>query len=159
MNLLITFIVLNIVNVILQTAKSIATVKCGKSVAAIANAAAYGLYTIVIIYTVCDLPLWEKVLIVAGANFIGVYVVKIIEQKLSKEKLWKVEMAIPYVNNSEYIHVLLKDVHNIENNYNTLGKWHIFNCYCMTREQTDICKQIVQQYDGKISAYESKSLI
>ena len=68
-------------------------------------------------------------------------------------------MAIPYTNNSEYIHVLLKDVHNIENNYNTLGKWHIFNCYCMTKEQTEECKKIVNQYNGKISAYESKSLI
>lgn len=159
MNLLIIFIALNIVNVILQTIKSIATVKCGKLGAALANAVAYGLYTIVIIYTVCDLPLWEKILIVASANFVGVYVVKIIEQKITKDKLWKVEMAIPYINNSEYIHVLLKDVHGIENNYNTLGKWHIFNCYCMTKEQTEKCKQIVTKYGGKISAYESKSLI
>ena len=52
MNLLILFIVLNIANVILQTAKSICTVKCGKLVAAIANAIAYGLYTVVIVYTV-----------------------------------------------------------------------------------------------------------
>lgn len=159
MNLLITFIILNIVNVILQTAKSIATVKCGKSVAAFANAVAYGLYTIVIIYTVCDLPLWEKVLIVALANFIGVYVVKIVEQKLAKEKLWKVEMAIPYVNKGLEIHYLLKNVYHIENNFNTLGRYHIFNCYCMTKEQTEQCKKIVQRYGGKISAYESKSLI
>ena len=36
--LLITFIMLNIVNVIIQTVKSLATVKCGKSVAALVNA-------------------------------------------------------------------------------------------------------------------------
>lgn len=159
MNLLITFIILNIVNVILQTAKSIATVKCGKTVAAFANAIAYGLYTIVIIYTVCDLPLWEKVLIVAIANFIGVYAVKIVEQKLAKEKLWKVEIAIPYINDGMKIHYLLKDMYGIENNVNTLGHWHIFNCYCMTKEQTAKCKEIAKQYSGKISAYESKSLI
>ena len=159
MNLLVTFIILNIVNVILQTAKSIATVKCGKTIAAFANAIAYGLYTIVIIYTVCELPLWEKVLIVALANFIGVYVVKIIEQKLSKEKLWKVEMAIPYTNQGIQIHYLLKDIYGIENNFNTLGHWHVFNCYCMTKEQTEKCKEVVKKYDGKISAYESKSLI
>ena len=55
--LLIIFIVLNIVNVIIQTVKSLATVKCGKTVAAIVNAVAYGLYTVVVVYTVCDLPL------------------------------------------------------------------------------------------------------
>ena len=55
--LLILFIALNIVNVIIQTVKSLATVKCGKTVAAIVNAVAYGLYTVVVVYTVCDLPL------------------------------------------------------------------------------------------------------
>ena len=56
--LLIIFIALNIVNVIIQTVKSLATVKCGKTVAAVVNAVAYGLYTVVVVYTVCDLPLW-----------------------------------------------------------------------------------------------------
>lgn len=158
MNLLVLFIILNVINVVLQTAKSIATVKCGKTVAAIANAAAYGLYTIVIIYTVCDLPLWQKVLIVAGANFVGVFVVKWIEQKLEKEKLWKIEMAIPYGNSAEYIHVKLADVHNIPNNYQTIGKWHVFNCYCMTREQTTICQKLAKEFEGKISAYSSAPL-
>ena len=41
--LLITFIILNIVNVIIQTVKSIATIKCGKGCAAAVNAIAYGL--------------------------------------------------------------------------------------------------------------------
>lgn len=153
MNLLLIFVVLNVLNVVLQTAKSIATVKCGKSVAAIANAVAYGLYTVVIIYTVCELPLWQKVLIVAGANFIGVYIVKAIEQKMQKEKLWKIEMAIPYGNSAEYIRVKLEDIYKIPNNYQTLGKWHIFNCYCMTKEQTAKCQALAKEYNGKISAY------
>ena len=45
MKLLILFIVMNILNVIIQTIKSIATIKCGKTVAALVNALAYGLYT------------------------------------------------------------------------------------------------------------------
>ena len=84
--LLIVFIVLNIVNVVIQTVKSLATVKCGKTVAAIVNAVAYGLYTVVVVYTVCDLPLWLKVVVVGVANLIGVYVVKYFEEKgLSKK--------------------------------------------------------------------------
>ena len=39
--LLLTFIILNILNVIIHTVKSIATVKCGKTAAAIINAVAY----------------------------------------------------------------------------------------------------------------------
>ena len=62
-NLLIIFIVLNVVNVIIQTVKTIATVKCGKTVAAIVNAVTYALYTVVLVYTMCDLPLWAKALL------------------------------------------------------------------------------------------------
>ena len=54
-DLLILFVVLNVTNVIIQTIKSLATVKCGKTVAALVNAVAYGLYTVVTIYMLCDL--------------------------------------------------------------------------------------------------------
>ena len=37
MKLLIIFILLNIVNVIIQTVKSLATIKCGKTMASIVN--------------------------------------------------------------------------------------------------------------------------
>ena len=92
--LLIVFIVLNIFNVIIQTVKSIATVKCGKGAAALINAVAYGLYTIVTVYLLCDLDLWLKAVIVAVCNLIGVYVVKLLEEKARKDKLWKVEATV-----------------------------------------------------------------
>lgn len=153
MNLLLIFILLNIANVVLQTAKSICTVKCGKTVAAIANAVAYGLYTVVIVYTVCDLSLWLKIIVVALANFVGVYVVKAIEQKMEKEKLWKIEMAIPIANHdAQDIHHTL-ELREIPNNWITLGSWNIFNCYCMTKHQTEICQSIAKDLHGKISAY------
>ena len=69
--LLIVFILLNVVNVIIQTVKSIATIKCGKSVAALVNAIAYGLYTVVVVYTICELPLWLKVIVVGSVSDVG----------------------------------------------------------------------------------------
>ena len=81
MKLLILFIALNIVNVIIQTFKSLATVKCGKGVASIVNAVAFGIYTVVLVYMNCDLTLWQKVIVVALTNLVGVYVVKLIEEK------------------------------------------------------------------------------
>ena len=95
MKLLIIFIVLNIVNVIIQTFKSLATVKCGKTVASIVNAVAFGIYTVVLVYMNCDLLLWQKVIVVALTNLVGVYIVKLIEEKLRKDKLWRIECTIP----------------------------------------------------------------
>ena len=51
MKLLALFVVMNVLNVIIQTIKSIATIKCGKTVASLVNAIAYGLYTYVIFFT------------------------------------------------------------------------------------------------------------
>ena len=67
MEMLILFIVMSIVNVIIQTVKSIATIKCGKLAAAVINAVAYGLYTYVIVLTANDsIDLLAKCFIVAG---------------------------------------------------------------------------------------------
>ena len=87
---------MNELNVIIQTVKSICTIKCGKTVAAIVNAVAYGLYTYIIVLTNCDLPLLAKCLIVASANFVGVWVVKFFEEKARKDKLWKIEATVTF---------------------------------------------------------------
>lgn len=156
MKLLWLFIILNIVNVVLQTVKSIATIKCGKVVASLINAVAYGLYTVVVVYTVCDLDLWVKVAVVALANFIGVYVVKLIEEKARKDKLWKIEMCSPIVH-ADDIHNLLKE-RDIPHNYVEAGKWVIFNCYCATQADTCAVTDIGKKRECKFSAFETKTL-
>lgn len=155
--LLITFTVLNIVNVIIQTVKSIATVKCGKVAASVVNAVAYGLYTIVVVYTMADLPLMMKAGIVAVCNLIGVFIVKWCEEKARKDKLWKVEMAIP---NGTNLAVLKNRIElcGVPCNYIEVGKWVMFNCYCETQAQTKAMTEIAKEFNGKISAYESKNL-
>ena len=157
MELLIIFIVLNIVNVILQTVKSLATVKCGKVAAAIVNAVAYGLYTIVLVYTMCDLPLMWKASIVALCNFIGVYVVKLIEEKARKDKLWKVEATVPFEDWETLDYNLTN--HFIQHNYILLGeKYAVFNIYCPTQNDSKFAKKILDEHNAKYFVSESKTL-
>lgn len=156
MNLLITFILLNIANVIIQTVKSIATIKCGKEVAALINAVAYGLYTVVIVYTNADLNLWIKVLVVAVANLIGVYVVKWFEEKGRKDKLWKVECTIP----TKYINAVDFDLKSVPHSYITISDKHtLFNFYCATQKDTQKVKDITKQYNAKYFVTEAKTLV
>ena len=152
--LLITFIILNIVNVIIQTVKSIATIKCGKCWAAAVNAIAYGLYTVVVVYTVCDLPLWLKVVVVALCNLVGVFIVKLIEEKSRKDKLWKIEATF----DKEY----LEEIHRlvgISHSYIDIGDHVIFNFYSENQRQSELVADIVRKYHGKYFASESKTLI
>ena len=133
--LLLVFIGLNIANVIIQTVKSIATVKCGKGVAAIVNAVAYGLYTVVTVYLMCELSLGLKALIVALCNLIGVYVVKWCEEKARKDKLWKIEATV-FEPHTKSLHLDLT-AEEIPCNYiPKFGKWSVFNIYCDSQEKS-----------------------
>ena len=156
MKLLILFVVMNIVNVVIQTVKSICTIKCGKAVAAIVNAVAYGLYTYIVVLTMCDLPLLAKCLIVAGANFVGVYVVKLFEEKARKDKLWKVELTIP-AENFEKVHAMLQMV-KIPHNYVDIEKYVLINCYCTTQNDSTLVRNIVNDFGAKYFVSESKTL-
>lgn len=152
--LLIIFIALNIINVIIQTVKSIATIKCGKTLAAIINAIAYGLYTVVVVYTVCDLPLWLKVVVVGVANLIGVYVVKWGEEKSRKDKVWLVKTTIPTENAEQAKHFL--EQAEISFTYYNLQKYFVFDTFCDTQEQTTKVLQICKTCGGKAFATENK---
>lgn len=155
--LLMLFIVLNVVNVIIQTVKSIATIKCGKTVAALVNAIAYGLYTVVVVYTVCELPLWLKVVVVGGANLVGVYLVKLFEEKSRKDKLWKVEATVLRVWTKE-LHKTLVEAEIPHNYLENVGKYTLFNLYCATQAQSAKAKEIMTKYDAKYFVSETKIL-
>ena len=158
MKLLILFIVLSVVNVILQTFKSLATVKCGKVGAALVNATAYGLYTVVLVYTNADFPLWEKVLVTAVCNLVGVYIVKAIEEKARKDKLWKVETT---VNSNDTFNVRLA-LRDAGLSYSVISintkERSVFNIYCPTKKESEKVKEILGKFDAKYFVTESKSL-
>ena len=157
MKLFVIFVVLNVVNVIIQTVKSIATIKCGKTAAAIINAIAYGLYTVVVVYTMCDLPLWLKALVVGLANLIGVYVVKFFEEKSRKDKLWKVEATVLRGWTDELHRALV--IADISHNYlENVGKYTLFNIFCENQAQSAKAKAILDIYNAKYFVTESKTL-
>ena len=157
MKLLGLFIVMNVLNVIIQTIKSLATIKCGKTAAAAINALAYGLYTYIIVLTNCDLPLLAKCLIVASANFVGVWVVKFFEEKARKDKLWKVEATVQKCY-TEDLHYALKNV-NLPHNYiDNVGLYTVFNIYCATQKESLEAKHYLDRYKAKYFVSESKTL-
>ena len=157
MKLLIIFIILNIANVIIQTVKSIATIKCGKAVAALVNAIAYGLYTVVTVYMMCELNLGLKALIVALCNLVGVFVVKLIEEKTRKDRLWKVEATV-LRGHTTALHCNLVDADIPHNYLENVGKYTLFNIFCATQKQSAKAKEIMAKYDAKYFVTESKIL-
>lgn len=157
MKLLIIFIICNIINVIIQTVKSIATIKCGKTLASIINALAYGFYTYIVILMVCELPLFLKCIIVGACNLIGVWLVKFFEERMRKDKLWKVELTVPKAKANK-LSIELENL-NIPHNYiDNIGKYTIFNCFCKTQKDSKFIKELCNRYKAKYFVTESKVL-
>ena len=155
MNLLIIFIVLSIINVVLNTIKAIVTVKGGWLSSALINGLTFFVYTYVLIYTNCDLDMHLKAAITGVINIVGVAIVKIIEQKMRKDKLWKVEATIP----SKYTNAVHFDLADIPHNYiENVGKYTLFNFYCATQKESAKVKDIINQYGAKYFVSETKIL-
>ena len=156
MNTILLFALCTAVNVILSTIKSILTVKGGKLSASFINALTYGFYSYVIVLTSADgMPIWLKMAITAVCNFVGVYLVKWIEEKARKDKLWKVELTVP----TKYTNTIDFDLHDVPHSYIELSDKHtLFNFYCATQKESAKVKAIANQYEAKYFVAASKHL-
>ncbi len=162
LELLILFVVLTILNVISGAIKSIVTIKGGKFAAATINAIAYAINTLAVFYTAADeLSLLPKIIIVAITNFIGVYIVKLVEEKKTKDKLWKIECTVAS-QLSDTIEELLtankishKSFEGIDDGVN---RCTVFSIYAKTKEQSKKVKELLKSYQVKYFIVESQIL-
>ena len=156
MNAIIFFALMTIINVTLSTIRSLCTIKGGKWLSAITNAVCYGFYPLIVMLTAKDtVTIWVNMTITAVANFVCVWLIKFVEEKARKDKLWKVEIAVAKC----YQQDVERNLCNIPHNYIDTGSWIMFNCYCNCQSETAFVVDVAKRYKGKISAYESKSLI
>lgn len=156
--MIISYVIFNILNVIIQTVKSIVTIKCNKWIASIVNAIAYGLYTYIVVLTAGDLNLWFKIIVTAAANLIGVFIVKWIEEKKRKDKLWKIEATFEHKENFINNLIVWAKVNKISYNYIDINKYYIINFYSATQKQSMIIKDFIKKFNGKYFASETKIL-
>ena len=157
MTFLITFITLSIINVIFSTVRSITTIKGSTLVASLVSGGYFAFYNIMLIYTVADFPMWQKCVITFFCNVFGVAIVKLIEAKMQKDKLWKVEATINKTNQSDVCEMLNKA--KVPYNYiEGVGKYTIFNVFCATQNQSIAVKEILKAYNAKYFVSESKTL-
>ena len=155
------FIILNVVNVVIQTIKTIVTVSGTPFSAAVINAVTFAIYTVVVVFMNADgLGVFWKAVIIGVVNFIGVYVVKLIEVKNRKDKLWKVEATIKAQgHNIEYDDcVIALKMAGIPFNWIDANKYIILNCYCETKQQSETVKKILTAYNAKYFVSETKML-
>ena len=153
---MVIFIICNMLNVIIQTIKSIVTIKGSKISAALANAIAYGFYTYIVILMVSDMSTFAKCIIVGFCNLVGVYFVKLAEEKKRKDKLWKVEVAAPAEQQLEIDNALCKANVSFNGQTTATDDYTIYQVYCIDREEFKKVSAIIKQYNLKSFVAESK---
>lgn len=155
LNSILIFAGATIINVTLSTIRSLCTINGGKWISATTNAICYGFYPLIVMLTAKGtVDIIVNMIITAVANFVCVWIIKFIEEKSRKDKMWKVEMAIP-TEETEFIAKRLTAL-EIPNNYQVINEWTVFNCYCQKQKDTATVQNIAKMVGGKISAYESK---
>ena len=152
MNAILIFTLATVVNVSLSTIRSICTIKCGKWLSALTNAICYGFYPLIVMLTAKDtVDIVTNMCITAVANFICVWIIKYVEEKARKDKLWRIDLTIP-AEETSFIHRKLAD---IPHNYIECGPKTVFNCYCATQKESTEVKTLAVAIGGQYSAFES----
>ena len=155
------FVILNFINVLVNTSRSLLTIKGGKWIASIMNAVCYGYYTIIIVITATyEMPLLVKCIAVAFVNFIGVFTVKYCEEKMQKDKMW-IYNATAKVNTNKLIKVieLLKEI-NVKLVYTTVveNELYTMQIFSNTPKESEMIKAILENYGIKYYAIETKEI-
>lgn len=155
-NFILLFCGISLFNVIMQTVKSLCTVRCSTFVAACVNALTYAVYVYVIVYTNADgLTLWGKALITAGANFIGVYIANFFFNKFfTKEVAWVVSVSVVhpdvFLRKLNTNHLVYHDY-----GYNSDQTYRLIDVYCPNKESSKKLLAILPN-DGVYNIQENR---
>lgn len=156
---IITYLILQVVYVILNTITSILKIKGGKIIASVSSAICYAFYVYVLIATATDTNPHIKALLVAITNFVGVYVSMWLLEKFKKDKLWKIEATMKDIQeNCEYVVDSLTE-NNIS--FNMLHTWTnkeiVLNIYSKSQKESVMIKKVLDKVKAKYIVHEEQA--
>ena len=152
---IILFIILQVINVILSTIKSIVMIKGSKWGAIIANTIYFGVYTAVLKQISAIDNLLVLVIITMLANFFGTWIGIVITDKLRKADLWIIKTVIRIGYVKEYKKAL-NDVGIKYISYQTTwDEYTAIDIFSESRTQSKKIKEILLKFKAKYSIYKS----
>jgi uncharacterized protein YebE (UPF0316 family) len=156
MKIIVIFFVLQLINVILNTIKSIITIKGKPSQGALINAITYGFYAI-IVKQLATLDLGITVVVTAITNYIGVYFSMWLMDSLKKDNLWVINIT---TKDTKIIKELEKYnlPYTISNVTFKDKKYYSINIFADTQKESYIIKNILDENKIKYNIIDSKKL-
>jgi uncharacterized protein YebE (UPF0316 family) len=152
---IILFIILQVINVILSTIKSIVLIKGHKWATIIANTIYFGVYTAVLKQLTTIDNLWVLVIITMVANFIGTWIGIEVTEKLRKADLWIIKTVVPIERIKEYKAALNEANIKYISYQTTWDECTAVDIFSENRTQSKTIKAILDQFNAKYSVYVS----
>lgn len=149
------FFLLQLVNVILSTMRSILTIKSSKHVAAIINAVSYTFYSAVVkLITSQDMTIIIAVTFLT--NIIGVYIATAILKKMEKEKLWRISIVAEKKKIQKFHNELIQNQKSIKSFISQLDDDNLYSIDVLSETQADslLIKELIDKYHLKYHIME-----
>ena len=155
---MVLFVILNLINVILGTMRSILTVKASPTVAMLINTISYTFYAGIVKMT-SGQSMAIVLITTALTNIVGVYIAKWLVSLKHKDRLWVVDVTTKKLNrynlaNDLSIFKIQFSVFSI-NNSNLVN----FRIYSYTQLDSKRIKRILDRYDVKYNITETKGVL
>ena len=149
------FILLQIINVILSTIKSIILIKGYKWASILANTIYFGVYTAVLKQLTMIDNIWSLIIITMLANFFGTWIGIIITNKVRKADLWTIATVVK----KEYLKDYKKALNDAKIKYisyqTTWDECAAIDIFSENRSQSKVIKDILIKFKAKYSIQTS----
>jgi hypothetical protein len=158
---IVVFFICSIINVALNTAKTIIMHKEEKISSSIINAITFGFYAIIVVMTASALPLWITILITAITNLIGVYGSMWLLERFKQDSLWEITATIKAKKeDSAIVDYLIKTFEDNDIPFSIIECYNkeklIFNIYSHNQNESILIKKELDYVGAKYIVHEER---
>lgn len=157
---IVVFFICQLINVALNTAKTIIMHKEEKVSSAIINALTFGFYSIIVVMTASALPLWITIIITVITNLIGVYASMWLLDRFKKDSLWEIVATIQNTemdNYKQFLNMIFTREQISFNCTETNKKGeYVYHIYSENQKQSEIIKKALSGTNAKYIVHEEK---
>lgn len=141
----VVFFICQLINVALNTIKTIIMYRENKISSSIINAITYGFYAIIVVMTASALPLWLTILITFVTNLIGVYGSMWVLEKFKKDKLWEITATV--LNDNNDINYIIEELEKEDISFNMMWTFNqqevVFHIYSKNQKESRTIKNLL----------------
>lgn len=153
--MILTFVLLQFLNIIIATFKSVLLIKGTKLHAALLNAVSYSLGIFITYYVSNEISIYYSIPITFVLNLFGVYLGLSILEKIRKDELWRISTTVKFDLVKDYIKELRQVGVQLMPYETGRSDYTVVDIFSNNREETKMIQPILQKYKVKYTILKS----